>query len=70
MTNGEDSETISHRVARAQARGVWWGGGAAKFVNWVMRDPQHCASVLVHPNRADAQIPLNAPLAGDADPTP
>ena len=62
---GDDEETISHRIARAQARGVWWGRVACRALDLIV--PGHCADVLAAPNPSDALMPLDAPLRGDAD---
>lgn len=71
LSFGDSDETISHRVARAQERGVWWGRTACwcldkwKYVNPSWED--HCESVLRDPNPPDATVPLHAPLKGDAN---
>lgn len=71
-TGGDDDETISHRVARARARGVWWGSAACWLldkVKYISPDwEDHCGKVLADPNKADATIPIDAPLFGDANP--
>lgn len=69
---GDDEETISHRVARARARGVWWGRAICclieRGIGLVYRPwRSHCEDVLAHPNPSDATVPLDAPLAGDAN---
>jgi hypothetical protein len=74
LTGGDDDETISHRVARARARGVWWGRVACwgldkvkyAYPDWA----DHCRQVLDRPNPTDATVPLLAPLKGDANETP
>jgi hypothetical protein len=68
---GDDEETISHRVARARERGVWWGRAMCWALSQVGRVyppwKDHCDDVLSHPNPSDALMPLEAPLKGDAD---
>jgi len=65
VTAGDDEETISHRVARARERGVWWGRMTCWGLDWVV--PNHCTNVLARPNPSDATVPLDAPLDGDAN---
>ena len=36
-------ETISGWMGRAAADGYWWGIGGARFINWLFRNPGHCA---------------------------
>jgi hypothetical protein len=71
ILGGDDEETISHRVARARARGVWWGRAACWSLSQVGRVyrpwRQHCDDVLAHPSPSDATVPLDAPLTGDAN---
>lgn len=71
MWGGDDEETISHRVARAQDRGVWWGVMACWCLDkWKYIDPEwedHCGQVLNDPNPSDATIHRDAPLKGDAN---
>ena len=73
LSQGDDDETISHSVARAQARGVWWGRGMCWFLDkWKYvfgkEWEDHCGKVLRHPNKSDATFPVDAPLSGDANP--
>lgn len=70
---GDDEETISHHVARARVRRVWWGTATCFVIERIIapfyhpwRD--HCNKVLADPNEADANFPIDAPLYGDANP--
>ena len=37
-------ETISGWYGRAAADGYWWGIAGARFINWLFRNSDHCAS--------------------------
>lgn len=78
IKGGDDEETISHRDARANARGLWWGKASCwtldkfKYIcfwnkEWWDFWDNHCDDVLDNPNPSDATIPLEAPLKGDAN---
>ena len=39
-------KTLSFMAGEAQQQGKWYGGPCSKFINWLLRDPEHCANEL------------------------
>lgn len=39
-------KTISLMAGEAQALGRWYGSPSASFINWLLRDPDHCENEL------------------------
>jgi hypothetical protein len=33
-------------AGEAQALGKWYGGPCSRFINWLLRDPEHCTNEL------------------------
>lgn len=45
-------KTISVMIGEAVVAGRWYGGPSAVFIDWLLRDPEHCANQLVYYRRA------------------
>ncbi len=39
-------KTLSLMAAEANQHGKWHGGACCQFINWLLRDPLHCANEL------------------------
>ncbi|MHA1164941.1 MAG: hypothetical protein ACTSP0_05085 [Alphaproteobacteria bacterium] len=39
-------KTLSFMAGEAHALGKWYGGPCCQFINWLLRDPMHCANEL------------------------
>lgn len=39
-------KTLSLMVGEAQALGRWYGSPCARFINWLLQDPEHCENEL------------------------
>lgn len=44
-------KTISVMAGEANAAGRWYGGPSAAFIDWLLRDPDHCANQLIYYRR-------------------
>lgn len=45
-------KTVSVMVGEAQAEGRWYGALSAAFIDWLLRDPGHCANQLIYYRRS------------------
>lgn len=55
-------KTLSVMVGEADAGGLWYGASAAAFIDWLLRDPGHCANQLVYYRRSRRlDPPVHAP---------
>ena len=56
LWGGSPRETISGTVGRAAGSGKWWATNLAQpFVNWLMRNPQHCQEAAADEARRRAE---------------
>ena len=39
-------KTLSFMAGEAHALGRWYGGPCSRFINWLLRDPEHCENEL------------------------
>lgn len=56
-------KTLSVMVGEADAGGFWYGAPAAAFIDWLLRDPGHCANQLVYYRRS-RRLPPGVPMPG------
>lgn len=45
-------KTISVMAGEADAQGRWYGAPGAALIDWLLRDPDHCANQLVYYRRS------------------
>jgi hypothetical protein len=45
-------KTISVMAGEAEAAGRWYGAPGAALIDWLLREPDHCASQLIYYRRA------------------
>lgn len=58
LAGGDGEETISSRVGKAQRAGKWWAVHiAAPFINWLLKNPNHCKESIEDDRGAKAVIP-------------
>jgi hypothetical protein len=39
-------KTLSFMAGEAQQQGKWYGSPCSTFINWLLRDPEHCSNEL------------------------
>lgn len=44
-------KTVSVIAGEAEAEGRWYGTPLAAFIDWLLREPRHCASQLIYYRR-------------------
>jgi hypothetical protein len=41
-------KTLSFMAGEAQEQGKWYGGPSSQFINWLLRDSNHCENELIN----------------------